>query len=234
MKINPNKSKALSFTRPQVKEPLNYSLGDQKIPEASHCKYLGIIIRSDLSWTDQVNYTFQKAWRALHIVMRIVKKGNKNTKSFDYTSLVRPILEYGPVCWDPYRECQISALDHVQNKTAKFAHHSGGSDWESLAQRRKIARMCALYKAYTGERVWIVIRDRLQAPSYLSRVDHYWKIRARKQRTDIKKYSFVNRTTTDWNKLSEGAIGTSQGKTHIFKTRVRKLKPVRGSEGDKK
>jgi len=80
MKINSNKSKALSFTRARVKEPLNYSLGDQKNPEASCCKYLGIIIRSDLSWADQVNYTVQKAWRALHFVMRIVKRGNKNTK----------------------------------------------------------------------------------------------------------------------------------------------------------
>ena len=35
MKINPNKSKALSFTRARVKDPLNYSLGEQKIPEAS-------------------------------------------------------------------------------------------------------------------------------------------------------------------------------------------------------
>jgi len=49
MKIIPNKSKALSFTRARVKEPLNYSLGDQKIPEGSCCKYLGIIKRSDLN-----------------------------------------------------------------------------------------------------------------------------------------------------------------------------------------
>jgi len=191
MKINPNKSKALSFTRSRVKDPLNYSSGDQKIPEASCCKYLGIIIQSDLSWADQVNYTVQKAWRALHFVMHIVKKGNKNTKSLAYESLVHPILEYGAACWDPYRECQISALDRVQNKTAKFAHHSGGSDWESLAQRRKIVRMYALYKAYTGKRAWKATGDRLQAPSYLSRVDHNWKIRARKQRTDIGKHSFV-------------------------------------------
>ena len=64
---------------------------------------------------------------------------------------------------DPYRECQISALDCVQNKAAKFAHHSGGSDWESLAQRRKIACMCALYKAHTGERAWKAIGVWLQA-----------------------------------------------------------------------
>ena len=100
MKINPNKSKALSFTRARVKDPLNYSLGDQMIPEASCCKYLGIIIRSDLSWADQVNYMVQKARRALHFVMCILKIGNKNTKSLAYTSLVRPILKYGVACWE--------------------------------------------------------------------------------------------------------------------------------------
>jgi len=89
MKINPNKSKALSFTRARVKDPLNDSLEDQKIHEASCCKYLGIIIRSDLSWADQVNYTVQKAWRALHFAMLIVKKGNKNTKSLANTTSVR-------------------------------------------------------------------------------------------------------------------------------------------------
>ena len=88
--------------------------------------------------------------------------------------------------------------------------------------------MCALCKAYTGERAWKAIGDRLQAPSYLSRVNHYWKIRARKQTTDIGKYSFVNRTITDWDKLPEGVIGTSNSKTHIFKTRVRKVKTSAG------
>ena len=150
------------------------------------------------------NHTVQKAWRALHFVMRVVKKGNKNTKSIAYKSLVHPILEYGTACWDPYRECQIKALDRVQKRAADSAHNTGGLDWESLAQRRKLACTCALFKAYKGERAWKTIKDRLQAPSYLSRVDHKWKIRARKQRTDVSKYSFVNRTITDWNQLTEG------------------------------
>jgi uncharacterized protein YlzI (FlbEa/FlbD family) len=41
---------------------------------------------------------------------------------------------------------------------------------------------------------------------------------------DIGKYSFVNRSITDWNCLPEGTIGTSHGKKRIFKTRVRKVK----------
>jgi len=52
MKINPSKSKAIHFTRARVKDPLNYSLMDTLIPEASSCIYLRIILRSDLSWAD--------------------------------------------------------------------------------------------------------------------------------------------------------------------------------------
>jgi len=118
LKINPSKIKAVRFMRATVKDPLNYSLMGTLIPEASSCKYLGIILRSNLSWADQVNYVVKKAWKALHFTMRILKKGNSNTKSLAYLSLVRPILEYGATCWDPYREGQISALERVQKKAA--------------------------------------------------------------------------------------------------------------------
>jgi hypothetical protein len=47
-KINPNKSKAVSFTRTVVKDPLNYVFRDQRIPEANNYKYLGIIQRFKL------------------------------------------------------------------------------------------------------------------------------------------------------------------------------------------
>jgi hypothetical protein len=38
----------------------------------------------------------------------------------------------------------------------------------------------------------------------------------------------VIRPITDWNKLPEGAIGTSHSKTHIFKKRVIKGKNSEG------
>jgi len=61
MKINPSKCKAVHFIRARVKEPLDYTLANTLILEVSSCKYLGIILRSDLSWADQVNYTVRKA-----------------------------------------------------------------------------------------------------------------------------------------------------------------------------
>ena len=65
---------------------------------------------------DQVNYIAQKAWKALHFAMRILKKGNRNTKKFGLHVIGKPILEYGAAYWDPCREGQINALDRVQTK----------------------------------------------------------------------------------------------------------------------
>jgi hypothetical protein len=44
--------------------------------------------------------------------------------------------------------------------------------WETLASCRKLSRICALFKAYSGERAWKAIGDRIQRPHYLCRVHH--------------------------------------------------------------
>jgi hypothetical protein len=59
-------------------------------------------------------------------------------------------------------------------------------------------------------------------PHYLSRVDRDWKIRNRRQKTDIGKYSFVNRTIHHWNQLLAEVLGTLPCKPITFKKRVRK------------
>jgi hypothetical protein len=70
---------------------------------------------------------------------------------------------------------------------------------------------------------WKPIGDRLKRPHYLSRVDHERKIRSRRQRTDIGKYSFVNRTIQHWNQLPAEVLGILPCKPITFKKRVRKV-----------
>jgi hypothetical protein len=148
--------------------------------------------------------------------MRILKKGDSNTISLAYTSLVRPILEHRVACWNPYMEGKKTALDRVWKKAAKFANHTRDSVWETLTQCRKIARIFAHYNAYSGERAWKALGDRLPGPCYLSRDDHNRKIRARKQRTDMGKYSFVNSTIKLWNQLHADALETFPSRSHNF------------------
>ena len=85
-----------------------------------------------------------------------------------------------------------------------------------------IAHLCGFFKSYSGERAWKAICNRLWKPYYLSRVDHVRKIKDRKQRTYIGKYSFVNRTIKNWNQLLVEALETFPCKPKIFRKRVTK------------
>jgi hypothetical protein len=108
--------------------------------------------------------------------MRVFKKGNNNTKLLTYGALLRPIFRYRTVCWDSYTEGQASALNPVQKRAAKFANNINESGWNTLARRRLIARICAIFKAYAGGRAWKAIADRLLKSCFLSKIDHNRKI----------------------------------------------------------
>ena len=92
------------------------------------------------NWVDRVNCRAQTARKALHFEMRVLKKGNRSTKSLAYTSLERPVLECGSAGWDPCTEGQINELDRVQKEAAQFTDHTEEYERETLAQRRAIAR----------------------------------------------------------------------------------------------
>ena len=97
---------------------------NQLIPEAGSFKYLGIIIRSDLNWADHVNYTLRTVCKALHLIMRVYKKGNNIIKRLNYTVLVTSIPACRAVYCDPYREIQVSVLNRVQRRAAKFENNT--------------------------------------------------------------------------------------------------------------
>ena len=125
------------------------------------CTFYNIACPRWLNWVDQVNYIVQKAWKALHFVMCVLKTVNRNTKSLAYTSLVCPVLEYGAACWDPCTEGQINALDQVQMKAAQFINHAKDFDWKTMAHFRMIAGLCTLFKAYSGKQASKAVSDRL-------------------------------------------------------------------------
>jgi hypothetical protein len=76
---------------------------------------------------------------------------------------------------------------------------------------------------------WKAIGDRLLKPCYLSREDHKKKIRTRKQRTDVGKYSFVNRTIKNSNQLPADLLAPSPCKLSTFRKRVKKVVTSKGN-----
>jgi hypothetical protein len=65
--------------------------------------------------------------------------------------------------------------------------------------------------------------DRLQRPSYLSRIDDERKIRNWREETDIGKLPFVNKTIRLWKRLPAEILGTVPCKPNAFRKRIRRM-----------
>jgi hypothetical protein len=59
--------------------------------------------------------------------------------------------------------------------------------------------------------------------------DHGWKIRTRKQRTDVGKHSFVNGTIKTWNQLTAEVLAPFPCKLNTFRKRIRKVVTSKGT-----
>jgi hypothetical protein len=94
--------------------------------------------------------------------------------------------------------------------------------YRTMNMRNDSAREIEL-NASTAKTGLKAVGDRLQTPCYLSRGDHGKTVRSRKQRTDIGKYSSVNRTIQLWNQLPEDALGALSCRPNSFRERVRKV-----------
>ena len=117
---------------------------------------------------------------------------------------------------------RLENLKSTLKSAYKLFRTTNCSNWETLASHGKLSSIWSFLKAYPGERARRAISDGLHRPHYLSMVDHERNIRSRRQRTDIGKYSIVNRTIKDWKHLPAEVLGTLPCEINTLKRRVRK------------
>ena len=71
----------------------------------------------------------------------------RNVREIAYTSLTRPKLEYASAAWDPFLKKDISALERVQGKAARFCSQNYNRyasvmlRWDTLEMRRRQFRL---------------------------------------------------------------------------------------------
>lgn len=120
MRLNVSKCVQMSVTR--KKEPLvcTYSINNVPLASVDQFKYLGLHISSTLSWSGHVQFIVSKALRKLYMLRNRMMHCTPKTKLVAYTTLVRPLLEYADVVWDPHTKCDIDCIERVQKKSAKI------------------------------------------------------------------------------------------------------------------
>lgn len=210
MKFNIDKCKVISITKMKYFDKPTYKLGNSIMENVTNFNYLGVHITTDLNWNTHINYVVNKANKTLNFLRRNINFCSVHHKSLAYTSLVRPLLEYGCPVWDPYTQKHIDAVAKVQRRAARFVlndynwstsvtHLQSRLNWPPLDVRRKILRCSEFQKIVSGispisynlARSNSHTRNSYNGLTYINILSS----------TNTYKFSFFPRTISDWNSL---------------------------------
>jgi len=165
-----------------------YSLDNQVLKQVQENPYLGVTLSDDLKWGPQVRKTTKKANSVLYFLRRNLKRCPKSCKQLAYVSLVRSVLDYAAIVWDPYLAKDINSLERVQRKSVRFicndyrSRHEGAvtnmldnQGLKPLKHRREIQRLVFMYK---------IVEEKIPA---IPPTDYFQKVRPKR---DIKPKQF--------------------------------------------
>ena len=113
MEFHPGKCQVIHLTTKRTILKHKYTIHGEQLQQIDVAKYLGVQIHENLSWNSHINATAKKANKTLAFVRRNIYQCLRYTKEHCYKTLVRPIMEYGGVVWDPYTQQNIDQLEKV-------------------------------------------------------------------------------------------------------------------------
>jgi hypothetical protein len=162
MSFNPTKCEVLRVTN-KKKNILHslYTIHGEVLHIVDEAKYLGVTIQSNLSWKPHINNVCKKANSTRGFLQRNLRKCTPKVKEQAYKTYVQPTLEYASSVWDPYTQDQISKVDMVQRRAARFVkadydlRHSVTKmlqelKWQTLHERRAHNKVIMLFKITHG------------------------------------------------------------------------------------
>ena len=216
MSFNLEKCHVIPVTRNKTITKTQYILHGQPLQTVSQAKYLGLTITSDLRWNAHINSISSKANRSLGFLRRNLKVSSIQIKTLAYFTFVRPILENSCTVWDPYTATQINKLEMIQRRAVRYVlhrHHNTSSvtnmlqslGWRSLADRRKDAKLCMLYKI-SNDLVGIPANKYLIPSNTVTRKQHSLSYVIPHSRCNYHLYSFFPNTIRLWNSLPQHIV----------------------------
>ena len=148
--------------------------------------------------------------------------------------MIRPVMEYSSAVWDPTLQTQITALEQVQRRAARYVCNDFTSrtpgcvtkmlndvNWEPLEVRRRHDRLSMRYKIQYNlvdiptDRYLRVSDSRTRGPAKF--------FQERITNTAYSK-SFFPRTVRDWNRLSREVV--SAASLEEFRSLLLRMRPA--------
>jgi ribonuclease P/MRP protein subunit RPP40 len=228
--FNPDKTVYIRVSKKTNKPPLDpIYLNKTIIKEVEHHPNLGIIYNNKTDWKFHLANIAKKVALRMAYLKCLQLNLPRSALERIYTTMIRPIIEYGDIVYDNITITQSQQLEHLQRRAALIC--TGGYrhtehrvllnelGWDTLTSRRKKHRLTAYYKMIKNkgpEHILPHLPETVAAHHYNLRNRN--KLIPRFTRLTCSLKSFFPKTTRDWNELPL-ATQTSES-IGIFKKRI--------------
>ena len=209
MEFHPKKCQVIHVTNRRKFIKQTYTIHNHTLEEVDSAKYLGVNIHKTLSWNNHINSITNKANSIRAFLQRNIHQCPRKTKELCYKTLVRPIVEYSSIIWDPQTASYTHKLEMVQRRYARFVlgdYRTTSSvtamisqlQWTTLQERRAQAKAVMMYKIVNN---LVDVPHTFLAPCTVSLRGHSYKYMIPFTRTGVYTQSFFPNSIRIWNNL---------------------------------
>ena len=143
-------------TRSPASTPTAYYINEHPLDITDQHDYLDVRLHSSMTWSHHIQLKVNKATKVLNFIKCTLFKCTKEVKETAYFTLVRPVLEYTAIIWDPYQQYLIDDIEKIQKRaprwvmgdyrlTSSVTEIMSTLKWPSLELRRLQSRLTIFY-----------------------------------------------------------------------------------------
>ena len=192
----------------------NYSLGDKDLNNSICERDLGVLVDSNLKFSEHCNSVIKQANSTLGLIKRTIKNKDKYVISTLYKALVRPKLDYCVQAWHPYLKKNMKALEQVQHRATKMIKGFRNLSYKDRLDELDLLTLEDRYIRGDLIQVFKLIKgiDKLEYNKFFQLADnsktrgHRYKIVKQRCRLELRRNFFSNRVIDSWNKLPADVV----------------------------
>lgn len=124
--LNISKCKPIIIGYTRILKNLNFDnvlsvkINDESLNYETSIVNLGLRIRSDFKWTDQVDYIFRKVYQCIYQFKKMCFRPSIDVKKKLVSTLVFPLFDYACCAMSDLNNYQINKLQRAQNACIRF------------------------------------------------------------------------------------------------------------------